>query len=423
MAKPINLTAEWLRAKQAPDRYPVKGRRGMYAWVYPSGAKATYYRSSRFGWVHLADHPGTDLADAFAEYERIRKLVKAGVDPKAPIPTATTEETVEQTTFGDVAEAWYNSHCLGKVMNGAGQWVKHPNRTPLKAPEYKRLQLDTHLLPHWKDRPLAGPNRITLVDANRRLDQIVAAGSPVMANRVGATIEQIWRWAVSEGVIEASPMIGLTKRGGRETARERILNDDELKAFWTGLDTSGLSDVVIAALKLCLLTGCRRAEVAGAKWSEIHGDLWIIPPSRIKTEHRAEQPKPHFIPLSDMALAVLEPMRGRDKRAVFPSPAKGSLRPAALSRAVSRKQKHFGIAEFTPHDLRRTVRSKLASLGVSSVVAKKVLNHSLEGMDAVYDRYDYLDEKRDALQLWADHLRAIVEGKQPKVVPMRVQCG
>src|SRR5690606_7486085 len=144
-----------------------------------------------------------------------------GIDPKAPIPTAgVDDEATPAPTFSEVAEAWYKSHCLAKVMNSAGQWRKHPNRRPLKAPAYKRLQLDTHLLPKWKDRRF---DSITRIDANRRLDEIVGDGSPVMANRVGATIGQIWQWALDEGIVDATPMTGLGKRGGRETARERIL--------------------------------------------------------------------------------------------------------------------------------------------------------------------------------------------------------
>jgi integrase len=76
-------------------------------------------------------------------------------------------------------------------------------------------------------------------------------------------------------------------------------------------------------------------------------------------------------------------------------------------------------AKFTPHDLRRTVRSRLAALGVNSIVARKVLNHALDGMDRIYDRHAYLDEKRDALQRWTDELRAILAGADRKVVPIR----
>ncbi|HEX9875189.1 MAG TPA: tyrosine-type recombinase/integrase [Gammaproteobacteria bacterium] len=402
-----------LRPEASVYRVADIARRGFLVTVYPSGRKVYQYRyrlNGRQQTTALGDVGKIDLADAHAEYDRFRALVKKGADPKAPIIVSGDPDD-PGPTFGEVAETWYSQTCLAKVKNSDGRWVRHPNRKALKAPQYKRLQLDNHLLPKWKEKAIRS---ITRIDANRRLDEIIAAGSPVMANRVGATIGQIWGWALDEGIIDATPMQALGKRGGREIPRERILNDNELKRFWRKLDTSGLTDVTVAALKVCLLTGARRSEVAGAKWKEIREDLWTVPPSRIKTEHRKEKPKPHKVPLSDKALEVLETVKGLDKSAIFPSPAGGFLRPHALSRAVNRKLKHFGIGKFTPHDLRRTLRSKLPELGVQPVVAKKVLNHALEGMDAIYDRYDYFDEKRDALQKWADHLKAIVEGRSAK---------
>ncbi len=408
---PVNLTTtkvEALKPRTITYRVADAGRRGFVAVVYPSGKKAFAYRYKLRGvqsMAHLGDVPDTDLADAHLEYERLRKLVRKGIDPKAPLPADDAGPS-----FGDVAEAWYQSHCLAKVKNAAGQWIRHPNKTPLKAPKYKKLQLDLHLLPHWKDRPLKAIERL---DANRRLDEIVAAGSPVMANRVGATIGQLWAWALDEGVLPATPMQGLGKRGGVEVSRDRTLTDDQLRQFWTKLETAELSAVTVAALRFCLVTGARRAEVAGARWAEISDDVWTIPASRAKSN------KAHIIPLSDLALEILESVRGQHSTAVFPSPTEGTMRPHSLSRAINRKLKHFGIGKFTPHDLRRTLRSKLAELGVSSVVAKKCLNHALEGMDAVYDRHEYADEKAEAFQQWADHLRAVVESRARKVVPIK----
>lgn len=407
MSPPQNITVSKVARAQPKDRvYRIadRGRRGFLLTVYPSSRKCFQYRYKVKGVqriIALGDIPGTDLADAHLEYDRLRKLVRKGIDPKAPVITETG------ATFGDVAEGWYQQVCLGKVKDKSGQWVRHPNRTPRKRPEYPRGVLDNHLLPNWKDRDI---QTITRLDANRRLDEIIAAGSPIMANRVGAMISQIWSWAIDEGILEATPMQKLSKRGGREQSRERTLNDDELKQFWNRLDDSKLSNVTIATLRFALLTGARRAEVAGARWREIQNDVWTIPATRTKSG------KAHKVPLSDAAKDVLEGVRGLDTVAVFPSTAGGSLRPDALTRAVHRKLKHFGIAQFTPHDLRRTVRSKLAELGVSPVVAKKCLGHALEGMDAVYDRHEYLEEKRDALQKWADHLQAVVEGKKQKVV-------
>lgn len=145
-----------------------------------------------------------------------------------------------------------------------------------------------------------------------------------------------------------------------------------------------------------------------------------------------------MVPLSPLALEILAELRDELDAAarvaevdddgryagpwLFPSPRWTTGEPIdakAVTRAVGNNREHFGVEPFTVHDFRRTVRSTMSALGVDRIVAKKVLNHTLDGMDAVYDRHGYEDEKRAALELWATRLQAIIEGKKPKVAPLR----
>jgi integrase len=241
--------------------------------------------------------------------------------------------------------------------------------------------------------------------------------APITANRLQSVLVRMLNFAAERGIIEHSPLVGMKRP--RESSRTRVLSDEQIMAFWTALDLENTAidiyRVTKLALKMILLTGQRPGEVAGMAWSEIDGDLWIIPPGRMKVRNS----QPQRVPLCPIAHEAIEQAKiysdGSDY--VFLSSHKPG-RPVsrqALTRAVGRHWAEIGIKEaFTPHDLRRTVRSKLAELGVKDVVAERVLGHKLQGMMAVYNQHPYDVEKRQALTLWERRLREIVGHSEPK---------
>jgi integrase len=160
------------------------------------------------------------------------------------------------------------------------------------------------------------------------------------------------------------------------------------------------------ALKLILLTGQRPGEVSNMAWADIDGDVWIIPEGKSKTEGNR-------VPLLPMAQEVLEMAKvySGENPFVFPS-SHNEGRPMtvrALSNAIRRHRSEIGITEhFSPHDLRRSLRTLLAQLGVDDVTAEKVLGHKLQGVLGIYNRYGYDDEKRSALSQWERSLKKIV---------------
>lgn len=204
-------------------------------------------------------------------------------------------------------------------------------------------------------------------------------------------------------------MLGMRKT--REQARKRVLTAGEIKKVWTSLDMGNdavkIHVTARLVLKMILLTGQRPGEVSGMRWDEIDGNLWTIPAERIKAR------EDHQVPLNPMALDVLDQTRfylsGSDF--IFQSDKKpgAAITRAGITDAVKRNWKKMGGVEaFTPHDLRRTVRTMLASLKVDDIVAEKVMGHKLQGMLAVYNQYPYDAEKRQALSRWEVKLSAII---------------
>src|SRR5690606_21676731 len=211
------------------------------------------------------------------------------------------------------------------------------------------------------------------------------------------------------------------------------LTDDEIRAFWHGIEDAAVSKPVRLALKLILVTAQRPGEVAGAKLSEfdLSSKTWTIPGERSKNG------KAHVVPLSPLALELVEqitqataPKKDRP-RSPFLLPSVHTIRKAdePLSvRALSRALRHcidddeqlFGGEPFTPHDLRRTAASHMTALGIERLHVSKVLNHTDDGITGkVYDQHDYMPEKKRALTVWADHVAAIVANKRKRIVPLK----
>ena len=259
---------------------------------------------------------------------------------------------------------------------------------------------------------------ITRRDAVVLLDK-VRLRAPIGANRLQGVLVRMFNFAAERGIVEHSPMTGLRKP--QEKSRSRVLADDEIKALWTALDLENkdidIYRVVKLALKLIILTGQRPGEVSSMAWDEIdeEGGFWDIPAGRMKN---AEAQR---VPLCPMALGVIKQAKIYSNPDECDFVFRSSHKPKqpisrqALTRAIRRHWSEMKIDDdkkiekaFTPHDLRRTLRTKLAELGVSDIVAERVLGHKLQGMMAVYNRHGYDLEKRQALQVWELRLQEIL---------------
>jgi integrase len=209
--------------------------------------------------------------------------------------------------------------------------------------------------------------------------------------------------------LDVSPAATVDKPA-KEERRDRVLSEDEIQSFWFGLDKAVMSENVRIALKLCLVTAQRRAEIAGLRNSEIDGDWWTLP------KERSKNAKPHRTYLSPLARNLIKGASGNDY--VFPSPrADGPIQPQSLIIALARNRDRvvdgkllFDMPRFTVHDLRRTAATRMAEIGIPRFDIAKVLNHTDQEVTAIYDHYAYDAEKKGALLKWGRRLQKILDG-------------
>ena len=255
-----------------------------------------------------------------------------------------------------------------------------------------------HLETQWK--PLHGLALGSIGRANIAAEagKIAKQSGPVAANRARASLSAFFRWAIGEGLCEENPVTGTNKQE-ESGPRERSLSDAEAAAVWLAAPDNDYGHIV----RLILLTGCRRTELGSLQWSEIDKEARTL----TLPGERTKNGQAHVVPLSDGALAVLKAITRREGRdLVFGSGEAGysgwSKSKAALDKAAKLKE------DWTLHDLRRTVRTGLGTLGVQPHVAEAVLNHLPPKLIRTYDRNTYAAEKKAALDLWAGHLMVAV---------------
>lgn len=260
---------------------------------------------------------------------------------------------------------------------------------------------------------------VTRRDLSALLDIKMDEGAPISANRLQALLSKLFGWAVERGHLDVSPASGVRKPA-KETSRERVLQHGEIFPLWYALDTGKglrMHSVTRRALQVLLLTGQRKGEVLRMRWEHVEegydGATWIIPAANSKNG------KSHRVPLTQNVVDLLRSLRDEvatsDKPSpwCFPSPSKASQHISltgpdhALREELKRPDGPFkGLEQFTPHDCRRTVATGLSVLGYPRLIVQKVLNHVDTSVTAVYDRYGYDTEKREALSRWTEMLLA-----------------
>jgi integrase len=273
------------------------------------------------------------------------------------------------------------------------------------------LETERNIRVHGKPLHKLEVAKIDLKTIAAELRRITKAGGPVAANRARSTWSAFFNWCAGEGYIETNP-VAFTNKNEEET-RDRVLGNAELRAIWKALPESDYGDIV----RLLALTGQRREEIGGLRWSEIDFDQGIITLPAVRTKNGRE----HIVPMSAAVRSILEArlqFHGRDL--VFGIGGGGF---SGWSRCKERLDEKLKIADWILHDLRRTVATKMAGapLSIQPHVVEAVLNHisgHKAGVAGIYNRETYLPEKKQALALWADHLTAIVEGRS-NVVSLR----
>jgi len=344
------------------------------------------------------------LEKAHSAHAKAREQLIKGIDPNELLIQSNIEHRGSPTV----------SQMVNEYVE---KWAKPRKRT---WKEDARM-LSKDVIPQFGKRKAKDIKRRDIV---LLMDGIVDRGSPITANRTLRVIKKMFSFAVKRGMLDASPCMEIDPPA-KENQRERVLNEDEIKMFWLGLDKAKMSDATRLVLKLLLITAQRKGEVSQAEWSEIDlkNGWWTIPKERSKNE------RIHRVPLSPMAIDIFQQAKVHlgESKWVFPSSKGQPITPRSISRAIrnnsgelsSDSPKHtppygdfFKIDHFVPHDLRRTATTMMTSLGISEFDVSKVLNHTIKSVtNKHYNHYSYDKEKQKALGVWERKLTTIITGK------------
>lgn len=374
---------------------------GLALIVTPKGKKSFSIvardPSGKQVWKRIGDPVLMPVTEARQKATEAVARVKAG---QAPVALAVTPEAAPET-FETVAKAFLARHVEKKELRSKGEIER---------------QLDCYVYPEWRNEPFLEIRRKRVADLldkieDRKAGETGDMGGAVMADRVLATLRKLFNWYEVRNEDYASPIVrGMRVSSAKERARDRILGDDEIRALWADWTSAGTFG---AFLKTCLLTAQRRAKVLSMRWEDISPEgVWTIP-----AEAR-EKVNAGTIKLPAMALAIINAQPTvTGNPYVFAGRGKTPI--GNIGNDKARMDKRVALEKpWTIHDLRRTARSLMARAGVRSDVAERTLGHVIAGVEGVYDRHDYLEEKGEALAAVALLVERILSGEQAKVVQL-----
>ena len=308
-------------------------------------------------------------------------------------PAAEKKARRAAQTFGELAAQYLELHAKAKKRT----WREDAR------------QLRSIVLPKWRNRRTV---EIAKADVSALIDEAATKRGGYAANRLHALLSKVFRWAVSRSKLEANPMAGLQKPAA-ETSRDRELTPDELRALWARLAAAEADQTMPAGVALWIrlraLTAQRASSVAKMKWADVNLEdrVWDIPAADMKGK------KPHVCPLSPAVCALLTA-----QRATLPRDAEYVLEGGRSRRKRLGVTETLGIPNFRPTDLRRTAATGMARAGIARFIVARVLGHADRTVTGIYDRYEYLNEKRIALDTWARRLDEILtESASGAIVP------
>ena len=313
-------------------------------------------------------------------------------------------------------------HAL-RVSELAAEYFERQILNRWKHPDILRRRIDKDI------NPAIGRLRIEEVKPRHiddMLQKIVQRGAPTVANDVLRWTRRIFDYGIRRHMLETNPTgaFEIDDAGGQEKSRERWLSREELVRFLQAMPmTKGFSRQNELTMKLLLVFCCRKMELCGARWEEFDFNeaVWRLPAERVKNGDAID------IPIPAVALEWLKELHQMSCNSQWVLPARKmqhrmiphiqeSTLPVALSKV---KGNLPDVPNFTIHDFRRTARSHLAALGIDPVVAERCLNHRIKGVEGIYNRYQYFDERKQALELWADLLVSLERGEGYNVMPLR----
>ncbi len=368
---------------------------------FRTGGKATWL-------IQYRDAAGNTRRNTIGDARKLeekdaRKAAKArlatvtlGGDPQADKVEARARAKL---TLGEQADRYLES--------------ERSNLRPSTFNAYKRYLTD-----HWKPLRSRPVHVIARREVAARLGELVKEHGPFAAARAKQTLSAFFAWAIREGITEANPVTGTNDPVAGKGSRDRVLDESEIRTIWNACQDDDFGRIV----RLLFFTAARRDEIGGLRRNEMDLDRGVlsIPGERTKNKHAL------VLTLPALAIELLQSTPQREGREFFFGGRGGafsawSYSTLALGKRIAETEGK-SLAPWRIHDIRRSVATGMAEIGIQPHIIEAVLNHRgghKAGVAGIYNRATYEREIKSALALWADHLRSVVQGGERKIVPLR----
>lgn len=390
----IILTDSYIRGLESPEKrqeFYDKHTSGLAIRVSPSGRKSFVYRY-RFGdnvkRITIGPYPKLRLAQARKIVSAIAVKLHKGIDPLKE--RKTNKHKPKELTVSELADVFIQKHL--------------PNLSDTTQADYKRrIKIIKNAIGDINAKELSRIDIISFLE-----DILEKNDAPIQSNRLRAILSSMFGFGMKRGLVEFNP-VSTVKPLAEENSRDRFHTDAEIKIIWKRIELE--AEPFKSYFKILFLCGQRAGETRLAEWDHISDGIWNIPKGNTKPGREQN------IELSDFAIEVFDELKqySGKRKFVFASPRAEEEPIAWVQNASKRIRDNCSVDDFRIHDIRTTVMTNLAKLGVSRTVVGKVLNHSEFAGDnsvtAIYDRYNYSEEKKVALQKWADRLKRILKKK------------
>jgi integrase len=359
--------------------------------------------------VDIGTYPPLTLAQARDLATKLKAEIQLGKDPRRErVPARPADASViaaDGLTVKQLCEAYLIHPSGGGKLRAAST-----------LPHHRRL-IDAEIVRAFGDRRAIAITRTEVREWSERL----ADEKPVVANRAFAVMRRSYEWALSRDLVQSSPFVGIHKPAA-EVPRDRVLSEDEIRAVFDALRHE--RPIVAGLWELLFYTAVRPGTALVARWTKIDlpRKVWEVPVTKKARGSADGTGKPFIVSLSPQAIAVLKLLQPFSAHSdlVFPG---GSPRRATADadrnlfspqKSIQRIRQTTGISDLQMRDVRRTVATGLGKLKVLPVTISRVLDHTIQGIGQVthvYARYDFLEEKRDALDLWGRYVAALLKVK------------
>jgi integrase len=383
------LTDSFIRGcstDKAREEYSDKKNPGLVLRVSKTGSKTFVFRyraNGRSKRYTIGKYPIISLSRARKIAEELYIKTKQEIDPQKE---KLHERKRTILTIADLADRYKEVHF--KTLKES------------TSADYRR-RIDNVIVPNIGRIEINQLSRSNIIE----LLEEIADSAPIQSNRIRAILSSIYTFGVNRAICEYNP-VSTVKPLNKETTRDRLFNENEIKAIWNSFDTS--NEPFDSLFKMLLILGQRSGETRMMKWDNINDGIWTIPKEDTKAN------RTHFVPLPELAINLLKSRKSKSSgEYVFESPINSDRPIQWLQNNATKAFNRSGVNDARLHDLRRTVGSYMGELGISRIVIGKVLNHKgLSGdstVTAIYDRYDYLNEKKTALNAWEKSLKQIIQ--------------